>query len=236
MATNDIESVNPETAPLIETARHLSYGSEPLVRAQNIGALLADRAAATPDKPFLAYYEETGRVCEYTYAEFYAAVRALSARLVGELGLRPGDRVATLRGNDPYTVAIYFAAWSAGLAVAPINGGEDDERVAFILRNSEARVLFASGANAERAARLAGDDLPVLTTRAENGRAEYALEAVPQATRPILPGSIRPTGQASPGAPTPAEEPSAPVEPAPRPFAPDRALPATTEALLVYTS
>ena len=179
MTNFDSSSVLPETAALIESARRLSDSTEPLFTFPNIGTLLAHRVAETPDKTFLTYYDETGKAAETTYREFYDAVRRLARVMLGELGLRSGDRIATLRGNDPYTVAIYFAAWFAGIAVAPINCSEDDERVAFILENSEARVIFAAEAQEERLPRVAGDGIVCRVTHGAEGRPEYALDNDP---------------------------------------------------------
>ena len=38
-----------------------------------------------------------------------------------ELGLEPGERVATLIGNNWYFVVSYLAALGAGLVVVPLN-------------------------------------------------------------------------------------------------------------------
>jgi long-chain acyl-CoA synthetase len=40
--------------------------------------------------------------------------------------------------NHPEVPITFFAAWSIGATVVPVNLGEDDERIAFVLRNSEA--------------------------------------------------------------------------------------------------
>ncbi len=62
--------------------------------------------------------------------------------MAGELGVRRGDRVATIAHNHRDTVLIYFACWLIGAAVAPQNVTEDDRRITFTLRNSEAKVCF----------------------------------------------------------------------------------------------
>ena len=62
--------------------------------------------------------------------------------LYDDLGVRRGDRVATIAYNHLDTVILYFACWLIGAAVAPQNVAEDDRRIAFILRNSEAKVCF----------------------------------------------------------------------------------------------
>jgi long-chain acyl-CoA synthetase len=176
MADNLAASVLRETVGLIEHARSLSARSEPLYHYPNIGVLLASRAAETPEKPFLAYHDENECVVRYTYSAFYRAVRVLAGLMCGELGLSPGDRIATLRGNDPYTVAVYFAAWISGLAIVPINCGEDDEPVAFILENSEARAVFAAEAQEERLGRVVKQGVRQVITRSGGERPEYALE------------------------------------------------------------
>ena len=71
--------------------------------------------------------------------------------MVEDLGIRRGDRVVTIAYNHVDTVLIYFACWVIGAAVAPQNVSEDDRRIGFILRNSEARVCFVRSEYLERA-------------------------------------------------------------------------------------
>jgi long-chain acyl-CoA synthetase len=93
----------------------------------------------------------------------------MAALLRDRLGLRPGDRVATLMHNDPRTVLVYFGAWLLGATVVPINAGETDERVAYILENAEAKALFAMPDQAVRAASLR-PKLPLLASVAIAGK------------------------------------------------------------------
>ena len=82
--------------------------------------------------------------------------------MVEDLGIRRGDRVATIAYNHLDTVLIYFACWVIGAAVAPQNVAEDDRRIAFILRNSEAKVCFVRSEYMERVQNIVqgvdGDD------------------------------------------------------------------------------
>jgi len=139
------ENVYPDTIPNIYHARCLSIRrwEDRMVQFSNIGALLTARAQATPDKNWLTYYNDDGRATAYTYAAFENAARRVAALMAGPLGLRVGDRIATLMVNDARTVLIYFGAWLLGATVVPINVGEDDERIAYILQNSEAKAVFA---------------------------------------------------------------------------------------------
>jgi len=150
------ENFTPETAPKIRHARSLPGRdlTDRLVPWANVGALLAERARATPDKNYLTFYEEDGTPvpqASLTYAVLYENARRVAALLMNTLGLAPGDRIATLTGNDPRTVLLYFGAWCAGVTVVPINVGEDDERIAFVLENARVKAAFAPSAQAKRA-------------------------------------------------------------------------------------
>lgn len=148
-------SFTPETAPLIRHARSLPDRdiAERLVPFPHLGALLAQRARETPEKSYLAFCEDDGRlVSDWSlgYAAFYERARRVAARLTGDLDMAPGDRMATLLANDPHAVLLYFGAWLAGITVVPLNVGEDDSRIAFILENARVQVVFAAPEQAER--------------------------------------------------------------------------------------
>jgi fatty-acyl-CoA synthase len=80
-----------------------------------VGRIIRDRARATPARVAIVAGER-----EVTYAELDAASGALGAGLLAR-GLRPGDRVATLTGNSPEHVALFFACAKAGLILLPLN-------------------------------------------------------------------------------------------------------------------
>ena len=95
------------------------------------------------DKRFLTYYDDDRRVRRsYTYAEFGDGVGRLAAFMRDRLGLRRGDRVATVLFNHDQTVFVYFAAWALGLGVVPINVEESTDKKRYILEHSEASVVF----------------------------------------------------------------------------------------------
>ena len=121
---------------------------------RNVRHLLSLHATATPDKVFLIHYDHDGNRAEYTYAQFNARVHQAAAFLYDDLGVRRGERVATIAYNHADTVTLYFACWLIGAAVAPQNVTEDDRRIAFILRNSEAVVCFVRDEYLERAEQI----------------------------------------------------------------------------------
>lgn len=142
------ENFTAEIAPLIHHARSLSGGdlNDRLVPYANIGEVLASHAERQPDANYLTFYEEDGRCLpewSLSYAQLYERTRRVAAYLTHDLSLTSGDRIATLMVNDPRAVLLYFGAWLAGITVVPLNCGEDDDRLAFVLENAEVKVVFA---------------------------------------------------------------------------------------------
>ncbi|MEM7412747.1 MAG: AMP-binding protein [Myxococcota bacterium] len=64
------------------------------------------------------------------------------ARWIHELGARPGDRIATLMGNRAECVELMLASIQAGVWLTPINWHLSQEEVAYVVADSDARVLF----------------------------------------------------------------------------------------------
>jgi len=139
-------------------------GDQYNVPYRNFRHLLSLHSKTSPDKTFLIHYDADGEREELTYAEVSARVHQTATMLYQDLGVRRGDRVATIGYNHSDTVIIYFACWVLGAAVAPQNVAEDDRRIAFILRNSETVVCFVRDEYLERARRIifGADDDPEL--------------------------------------------------------------------------
>ena len=93
------------------------------------------------DKPFLIYYDELNNRSEYSYSQFIHNVRR-TAGLLTQRGIGRGTRIATAAHNHPDTIIHYFAAWMIGACVVLLNMTEDDNRLEYILRNSEAQLVF----------------------------------------------------------------------------------------------
>jgi long-chain acyl-CoA synthetase len=87
------------------------------------------------------------------------ALRLDRLRQLQACGVRPGDRCAILAHNDAHWCAAYLAVLSAGAAVVPFDTNYSATQVATILRDSGARVLFAS----ERLGQVATDALSAVT-------------------------------------------------------------------------
>ena len=161
-----IRDLYAETEPLLAAAQ-CKDGVPPKMRLtpyRNIRDLLSMHAKTSPEKTFIIFYDDDEGRESLTYAEFNARVHQAANFMAEDLGVRRGDRVATMAYNHLDAVLIYFACWVIGAAVAPQNVAEDDKRIAFILRDSQAKVCFVRGDYIDRAQSI------IPGTR---GRAEY---------------------------------------------------------------
>lgn len=93
------------------------------------------------EKTFLHYYVGQEKTSMFTYHEFIDVIRKTSAYYVS-IGLQKGDRIAVAAHNHPDTIIQYCAAWYLGLSVVPLNMGEDDQRLTFIIRDSGCKLLL----------------------------------------------------------------------------------------------
>ena len=133
---------------------HIKDGVPPELKKvpfRNIRDMLSMHSKTSGEKTCLIYYDNDDSAQTLSYAEFNARVHQAANFMVEDLGIQRGDRVATIAYNHLDTVLIYFACWVIGAAVAPQNVAEDDRRIGFILRNSEARVCFVRSEYMERA-------------------------------------------------------------------------------------
>lgn len=130
-----------------------------------IGDLLERRAREDSEKPFLVFYDDDSRTRSgWSRQEFVVEVRK-AAKVMADLGLVAGDRIATAdEFNHEDTLITLYAAWASGLTVAPLNLKEDDDRLRYILEHAGVKALFVRDACAPRVgpiARKAGASIVV---------------------------------------------------------------------------
>lgn len=123
----------------IDQARSLSHSNLPGLAVDDFPQLIGQRRAS--NQPCLTYIDEDDNKVGLSYKEFCDKVYGV-ARFLQSHGLRHGDRIATISHNHWHTVVQYFAAWLLGLVVVPVNLEEDDERIAYILKNGKVELAF----------------------------------------------------------------------------------------------
>lgn len=156
-------------SPLIAVADHIAQarqldGVSPTLPWSSFADFFKSRIydRALVNRPFLIYYDDDRqRHCTYSYAEFGTVVQQVVRFLHDQVGLRRGDRLATILFNHDITVVLYFAAWSSGITVVPINVEEPTEKKRFILEHSEASAVCCWHSDVEEMKGLQRD-LPAL--------------------------------------------------------------------------
>ena len=99
-----------------------------------------------------------------TFGELELRSRQLAA-LLRARGLEHGGCVAALMDNaDPWFLDLYWACQRAGLFFTPVNWHLQEDEIQYIVDNSDADALFASGQFADVAARV-GPQCPKLKLR-----------------------------------------------------------------------
>jgi long-chain acyl-CoA synthetase len=90
-----------------------------------------------PGDPAFLYFDTMIGV-----AEAAVSAQALAAALRGELGLRPGDRVALMLQNVPQFPIAVHAVWRCGGIITTVNPMNKERELRHQLRDSGARIVF----------------------------------------------------------------------------------------------
>jgi fatty-acyl-CoA synthase len=111
-----------------------------------LGRWIRDRARTSPAHVAIDFLDAAT-----TYAQLDARSDGLAAALAAR-GLRRGDRLATLTGNSPEHVALFFACAKAGLILLPLSRRLSAPELRFQLDDAEPALLLAEPEQAELAA------------------------------------------------------------------------------------
>jgi carnitine-CoA ligase len=132
---------------------------------RSLGQFLAESVSRRPDAVFVEISGAT-----LTYRQFHEGARK-AASLYQSLGVQPGDRVCLLLPNCPEILFSWFGLSLLGAIMVPINTGYRRDELAYILKDSGARLMVAH-ADYEETASAAADLAPELTTRVIVGAPE----------------------------------------------------------------
>jgi long-chain acyl-CoA synthetase len=103
----------------------------------NLAALLEDSAAKYPDRAAIVIGD-----IRLTYAQVNEFANQVAGLLASQ-GIGKGDKVALMSPNLPYFSVVYFGILKAGAAVVPLNVLLKSREVAYHLKDSDAKALFA---------------------------------------------------------------------------------------------
>ena len=149
----------------------------------NLGYVFDSALALTPSKPAVLQGDTV-----LTFAELDARANRMANVLAG-LGVGAGDRVALLFNNDFRFLETLFGAMRLGAVAVPLNIRMGDEALRYVAEDSEAHVLVASAALAERGRALASRIPAIKELIADGPAAEDVLAYEPAlaAASPTLP-------------------------------------------------
>src|SRR5919108_5625622 len=98
---------------------------------------LYEHAAARPDHTAIVYRDE-----RIGFGELVERIERLAAGLA-ERGIRPGDAVALLLGNDPSFVVSFHAVTAMGAVVVPVNPAFKQDELEFTFRKCDVRAVIS---------------------------------------------------------------------------------------------
>jgi long-chain acyl-CoA synthetase len=110
--------------------------------ARTLDGLLRERVRRTPDAVAYRDFNRThANWRDYTWAQIDREVARWQAALEAE-GLKAGERVAVMMRNSPEWVVFDQAALGLGLVVVPLYTQDRPDNVAYILNDSDCKVLL----------------------------------------------------------------------------------------------
>lgn len=107
----------------------------------NLANLLHRMARVSPDREAVALGTRTLS----SYGDLARRTGALARQLHVRFGLSDGDRVGIFMRNCPEYLETLYAIWTAGMVAVPINNKLHPAEAAYILEDSAASIVFASG-------------------------------------------------------------------------------------------
>ena len=88
-------------------------------------------------------HEDLSEIERLSYSDLWQKANSLAAGL-RELGIRKGDRVATLLPNSPSLIVSYYGIWMSGASITPCNAMAKEKEIEYQLKDSGARILIAA--------------------------------------------------------------------------------------------
>ena len=114
------------------------------MKAVNLALLLTEAVQLHADRP--ALITDNQRI---TYRQLQSAVSAV-ARSLKKMGLQKGDKVAIMLPNIPEFVYSCFAVFQSGAVAVLLNTGSTPYELAYLLNNSDAKILVTHAAGEKR--------------------------------------------------------------------------------------
>ena len=143
------------TGPVVAAER---MSDDPAV--PTLSQLLAQRAQDSGDREFLRFGEGS-----WSFAEIDAWTSQLAHRLIEVDDVRPGDRVAIMLPNIVHWPVAWLAVLKAGAVAVPVNCAYQRSDLAFVLKDSGARVIFTDDVRSGLVAEVLAEEADLADVR-----------------------------------------------------------------------
>ena len=148
----------------------------------NLSYSLSAVARHLPDRPAITSPDGT-----ISYGAFEDQVARIAGALKARHGLKAAARVALVMDNCGAFLPVLFGIWRAGLAAVPINSKLHPKEIAWILDNSETKLVLAQPKHAEALTALGVPVPRIVVTDTADWRALLSGEPITQS--PTDPGA-----------------------------------------------
>ncbi|NTV38749.1 MAG: long-chain fatty acid--CoA ligase [Demequinaceae bacterium] len=139
-------------------------------------ALLRDRAAENPDRPYCEYKDKSGAWVPVTLAEFRTQVEAV-AKGIAASGVKEGDCVG-LQASTRYEWALFdFAIMAAGAMTVPIYPSSSAQQIEWIVEDAALTMLIVEGTKNRTVAETVANVPQILMIDGEPGAVAALVEA-----------------------------------------------------------
>jgi len=134
----------------------------------------------------ITQYQDGEKIFSYTYAEYADRVLRLAQALI-DLGVRPGDRVATLAWNHHRHLELYLAAPLAGAVLHTLNLRLAADEIAYIVDHADDRVVFVDSSLLPLldSVRSRRPEMPVITTDGDSPNHDELIAAATPLEKPV---------------------------------------------------
>ncbi|OXA38152.1 N-(5-amino-5-carboxypentanoyl)-L-cysteinyl-D-valine synthase [Folsomia candida] len=110
-----------------------------------------------PDKVAVTYENVS-----LTYAQLNKRANQLANYLKNLTTIRPNDKVALILNKNELMILSIFGVWKSGAAYVPVDPSYPDERIQFILKDTQAKIIITNSTSASRVQTLSCSDQCVI--------------------------------------------------------------------------
>lgn len=110
-----------------------------------------------PDKVAVTYENVS-----LTYAQLNKRANQLANYLKNLTTIRPNDKVALILNKNELMILSVFGVWKSGAAYVPVDPSYPDERIQFILKDTQAKIIITNSTSASRVQTLSCSDQCVI--------------------------------------------------------------------------